>query len=101
MHLLSFFRAVALIEGVTTLALFFVAMPLKYLADMPFLIAPVGWSHGIAFLLYVALAAAVLPLFKAPPSGYFRTFLAALFPFGTFLNDGFILRLGKGVDGVD
>lgn len=36
------FRKVALVEGVTTLARFLVAMPLKYLANWPLFVPPVG-----------------------------------------------------------
>lgn len=48
------FRFVALIEGVSLLVLFGVAMPLKYLADMPQAVRIVGWLHGVLFIWYVA-----------------------------------------------
>ena len=51
------FRAIALIEGISSIALFFVAMPLKYLAgkeetrafgeDM---VSVVGMAHGVLFI---------------------------------------------------
>lgn len=86
------FRKVALVEGVTTLLLFFVAMPLKYLAGQPWLVPPVGWLHGMAFIAYVVMM--VVTFRKAPidGSGCLRTFAAALFPFGTFLNDAWLKR---------
>ena len=85
--MLRLFRYVALIEGVTTLALFLVAMPLKYAFDYPALIRPVGMAHGIAFLAYVAAMLFVLPGKGFGFMGWLRTFVASLVPFGTFLND--------------
>jgi integral membrane protein len=92
MKRLRLFRGIALIEGVTTLALFLVAMPLKYWADFPALVPPVGMIHGVAWVAYVAAMVICLPgngfsMFEAV-----RTFIAGLFPFGTFLNDPLIRR---------
>lgn len=86
------FRKVALVEGVTTLLLFLVAMPLKYLAGQPALVPPVGWLHGIAFIAYVVLMVPALGVARVGPLGWLRTFVAALFPFGTFLNDPWLKR---------
>lgn len=90
--MLAIFRAVALVEGVTTIALFLVAMPLKYWAGNPVLVPPVGMAHGIAWLAYLVAMLICLPGkgFTAPE--VLRTFVAALFPFGTFLNDPMIRR---------
>ncbi len=91
--MLELFRKVAVAEGISTLLLFLVAMPLKYLFDWPVLIRPVGMTHGILFLLYIVT---MVPALWGKPAGIFgwlRTFIAALFPFGTFLNDGFLKRL--------
>ena len=41
--MMNLFRLVALVEGVTTLALFFVAMPLKYILGAPVLAPATGW----------------------------------------------------------
>ena len=59
--MLQLFRYVALVEGITTLALFLVAMPLKYAADYPALVPPVGMTHGLAWLAYIVAMAACLP----------------------------------------
>ena len=90
--MLKLFRYVALVEGVTTLALFLIAMPLKYGFDYPALIRPVGMAHGIAFLAYLAAMLFVLPGKGFGFVGWLRTFVASLVPFGTFLNDGFVRR---------
>jgi integral membrane protein len=84
------FRKVALVEGITTLLLFFVAMPLKYLAGQPWLVPPVGWLHGIAFIAYVVMMVAALRKRGVGAMGWLRTFAAALVPLGTFANDGWL-----------
>ncbi len=93
--MLQLFRTVALAEGVSTLALFLVAMPLKYAFDQPGLIRPVGWAHGVLFLTYLVAMVPGLWGRRAGLLGWLRTFIAALFPFGTFLNDGFLKRLQR------
>jgi integral membrane protein len=90
--MLGLFRKVALIEGVTTLALFFVAMPMKYLAGDPRLVPPVGMLHGIAFLVYLGVMVVALPGRGFSAGEWLRTAAASLVPFGTFLNDPFLKR---------
>lgn len=90
--MLSLFRWIALIEGLTTIALFLIAMPLKYWGDNPLLVPPVGMAHGVAWLGYLLAMLVCLPGKGFSGSELFRTFVAALFPFGTFLNDGLIRR---------
>ncbi|TIX50788.1 DUF3817 domain-containing protein [Alteraurantiacibacter aquimixticola] len=90
--MLKLFRAIALIEGVTTIALFCIAMPLKYGAGNPVLVPPVGLTHGLAWVAYVLAMVVCLPGKGFTMWEVARTFIAALFPFGTFLNDGLIRR---------
>jgi len=90
MKMLQLFRGVALIEGVTTIALFLLAMPLKYAVGNPALVPPVGMVHGVAWLAYVAAMALCLPGKGFSTAEWARTFVFALFPFGTFLNDPLI-----------
>lgn len=86
------FRAIALIEGITTIALFFVAMPAKYVFDFPQLVPPVGMIHGWAFLAYIVAMIAALSGKGFTPLEWARTTIASFFPFGTFLNDPFLKR---------
>jgi integral membrane protein len=83
---------VALVEGITTLSLFLVAMPLKYLFDNPVLVPPVGMIHGVAFLVYLVAMLILLPGRGLSLWEWLRTFVAAFFPFGTFLNDPMLRR---------
>lgn len=86
------FRYISVAEGITTLALFLVAMPAKYWFGTPGLVPIVGAVHGAAFVLYVA--AMVVCLWGRGFSAWewTRTLVASFFPFGTFLNDGLLKR---------
>ena len=42
-------RRFSLVEGISTLVLFLVAMPLKYVLGYPMAVTYVGWVHGVLF----------------------------------------------------
>jgi integral membrane protein len=90
--MIRFFRFIALIEGLTTIGLFLIAMPLKYIWHNPALVPPLGMAHGVAFLAYIAVMLMTLPMRGFGMGGWLRTALAALIPFGTFLNDPYLHR---------
>ncbi|MDP7028592.1 MAG: DUF3817 domain-containing protein [Phycisphaerales bacterium] len=46
---------IGLVEGFSTLALFFVAMPMKYWYGMPNAVTIVGSIHGVLFIVLVML----------------------------------------------
>lgn len=80
-------RAVAFVEGLSYLLLLFVAMPLKYLADLPLAVRIVGSLHGFLFVWLAWLALRVLLARRKPLSWGARIALLALLPFGTFFLD--------------
>ena len=87
-------RAVAFVEGISYLVLLFIAMPLKYAADMPGAVRVVGMAHGV---LFVAFSLALLMVFVEKRLGLGRaalTFLSSLVPFGTFVIDKHLKRWG-------
>ncbi len=86
------FRIVAVVEGITTLVLFFVAMPIKYGLGDPGWVQLWGPIHGYAFLAYLALMALALRGRGWGGAGWRRTALASFYPFGTFLNDRYLVR---------
>lgn len=93
--MLKLFRYIGVVEGITTLALFLVAMPMKYLAGNPALVPPVGWLHGMAFIAYIVVLVPALYGRGFTAFEWLRTFVAAFFPFGTFLNDSMLRRREK------
>lgn len=81
------FRAISIIEGISFLLLLFVAMPLKYVMDMPLAVTYVGWAHGVLFVVYVYM---VFPTAHKLDWKFGKTFfalVAAILPFGPFVFD--------------
>src|SRR5687767_128084 len=79
------FRLVALAEGTSFLVLLLIAMPLKYLANMPSPVLYIGWIHGVLFLLYTILLLKVWVQYKWTFIQAAGAMIAALLPFGTFV----------------
>ena len=52
MKSLNLFRKIAIAEGISYILLLFIAMPLKYWANMPQAVKYTGWAHGLLFVLY-------------------------------------------------
>lgn len=48
------FTSIAFFEGISYVLLLGIAMPLKYLLNMPLLVTVVGWAHGVLFMAYAA-----------------------------------------------
>ncbi len=88
-------RLLSIVEGTSTLLLFGIAMPLKYLADMPLAVRIVGSLHG---LLFVCLAIVfLLAIRRVPISKQLATagIIAAVLPFGPFVFDRWLGDLGN------
>lgn len=87
LRVLNRFRTISIMEGISLVVLLFIAMPLKYVFDLPLMVKYVGWAHGILFIVYV------LVLFPTSRKlrWSFRTavlaLIASLIPFGPFLFD--------------
>lgn len=86
------FRYIGVLEGITTVALVFVAMPAKYVFGYPQLVPTVGLVHGIAFVVYLLAMMSMLPGQGLTAAQWARTFMAAFIPLGTFLNDPMLKR---------
>lgn len=50
---ISGFKWISILEGISFLLLLFIAMPLKYIYEMPFMVQQVGMAHGVLFIAYV------------------------------------------------
>jgi integral membrane protein len=86
------FRAIAFLEGLSAIFLFFVAMPLKYWAGLPLFVKYGGWAHGVLFLIYIV---ALLQVFIVEKWGIVKAilaFMASLIPVGTFVFDAKYLK---------
>lgn len=87
MSSLSIFRKVAVAEGISYIVLLFIAMPLKYWADMPLGVKYVGWAHGLLFVAYVVCLIMVWQEKKWGIGKVVLLFIASLLPFVPFYVD--------------
>ena len=87
-------RWVGVAEGVSYLLLLGVAMPLKYLADMPLAVKYVGWAHGLLWVAYGVVAMYATIKLRLPFMRLVALFVASLVPFGPFVANHRIPELG-------
>lgn len=86
------FRSIAIAEGWSFLILLFIAMPLKYLAGMPWAVKMVGWAHGVLFIAYWIMAVPLFTKLKWDLERILGLGLASILPFGTFVMERKWLR---------
>ncbi len=80
-------RRVGILEGISFVLLLFVAMPLKYLADMPMAVSVVGMAHGVLFIVLCYFLMEVRSEYRWSLIKAGKVLLAALLPFGPFVID--------------
>ena len=78
-------RYIGIIEGISSLLLFFMAMPLKYIFGLPEFVSVIGMIHGVLFTVYVILTIQSAIVLKRPLYWTFKVFIASIFPFGPFV----------------
>lgn len=82
--MIKFFKIIALLEGISLLALLFFAMPMKYMFENPEYVKHIGMAHGILFLAYIVLATLLKFELNWDFKKYFVICIASVLPFGTF-----------------
>jgi len=83
----SHLRSIAVIEGLSYLVLLFIAMPLKYLGDMPLAVRIAGSVHGALFVWLGLLVLGGLIRRRRSLGWAGKILVASLLPFGTFVID--------------
>jgi integral membrane protein len=81
------FRKIAKFEGISYLALLFIAMPLKYMANLPMAVTVVGSVHGLLFILFIVWMYIIYDTYSTNLKWMIKAFLASIIPFGTFVMD--------------
>ena len=89
---LARYRAMAYIVGVVLLVLVLVAMPLKYLADEPGLVAAIGPVHGFLFIVYVLATADLAVRNRWDLTRTVLVMLAGTVPFLSFVVERRVTR---------
>lgn len=82
---IGFFRGIGLIEGISYLLLLFIAMPLKYFADMPIFVKILGMAHGVLFVMFMVMLLVVWIKHRWSLIRVAGAVIASLLPFGTFV----------------
>lgn len=85
--LINLYRHTALIEAVSYLILLFIAMPLKYIWDIPEGVKYFGWIHGWLFLFYFAVLIAATFKYHWNILRTIYYLIASVVPFLPFLID--------------
>jgi integral membrane protein len=85
-------RIVGLVEGTSFLVLLCIAMPLKYLADMPLAVRYTGWVHGVLFLWFMVELVTVARQRGWGLGRIALVFGAALVPLGTYVLEPSLRR---------
>lgn len=80
-------RFLCLIEGLSLLLLLFVAMPLKYVWEMPLAVRYVGMAHGLLWLVLVVLLIVVAWRLRWTLGRSAAVFISSLLPFGFLVMD--------------
>ena len=85
-------RILGVVEAFSTLLLFGVAMPLKYMAGIPLAVTIMGSLHGVLFMALVALNAIALDRIPIGTKTAVAGVVGAVIPFGPFVVDHVYLK---------
>ncbi len=91
-HLLKSFRVISYLEGISFLLLLGIAMPLKYLLDMPMYVTVTGMAHGVLFLAYIVAVIIMMIVFRWSLRKGLLAMIASVVPFGPFIFDAKLLK---------
>ena len=89
---LSTLRLVSWIEGASLLLLLFVAMPLKYLADLPMAVQIVGSVHGLLWLVFIGALLSSWGRGKLSIEGFVYGGVTSVIPGGPLIFDRHLER---------
>ena len=94
-------RIAALIEGVTCIALYLIAMPIKYIGGFEKAVALPGMIHGVFFIAYLLL---LLPVYRQQKWSFSNLFIcgiASVVPFMTFWADYKYFRVSQSKKSIE
>lgn len=81
------YRVAAWVTGIGLLALVFVAMPLKYLFDIPGPVAVVGVTHGFLYMAYIVCTLLLAERGRWKPLDALLILLAGTVPIASFVAE--------------
>ncbi|MDH3323349.1 MAG: DUF3817 domain-containing protein [Flavobacteriaceae bacterium] len=81
------FKVISILEALSFLILLCIAMPLKYIWDMPKMVQVIGMVHGILFILYVIGAYFMYQKLNWELKTLFVVMVCSVLPFGPFYTE--------------
>lgn len=84
MNAIKIFKLISMLEAISFLVLLMIAMPLKYIWEMPQMVETVGMAHGVLFILYVFGAYWMYEKLNWNLKTFAITVLCSVVPFGPF-----------------
>jgi integral membrane protein len=85
--MIKILRVISYLEGISYILLLFIAVPIKYYANDPYLVKLLGMPHGLLFVAFVILS---LVNSKKYNWSFIKTIvvlISSIIPFGTFYVD--------------
>lgn len=82
-------------EAISFLVLLGIAMPLKYVWDLPQMVEMVGMAHGVLFVLYVMGAIYMYTKLNWTLMQLFIVIMCSVLPFGPFYSDRKYLKVSS------
>lgn len=90
--LTSLFRFTGYLEGGSLLLLILIAMPIKYMLDIPTVVSVIGMLHGVLFSLYLIMILIMTNIVRIHIKWPIVALISAFIPFGTFIFDRFFIN---------
>ncbi|HET8839672.1 MAG TPA: DUF3817 domain-containing protein [Flavobacteriaceae bacterium] len=84
MNAIKIFKLISILEAISFLVLLMIAMPLKYIWEMPQMVETVGMAHGVLFILYVFGAYWMYEKLNWNLKTFAITVFCSVVPFGPF-----------------
>lgn len=90
--MITTFRIIALLEGLSYILLLGIAVPIKYGMNDPQYVKLLGMPHGILFVLYIVMAIWLKPEYNWSQKNFMWVLIASVVPFGTFIVEKNLLK---------
>jgi integral membrane protein len=85
--MLKFFKIIAVLEGISSILLFFFAMPVKYIFKNPAFVPSIGMLHGILFTIFISITIIYFFIKKWTSQRFLLFLFMSILPCGTFYLD--------------
>ena len=83
----ALFRIIGFLEGLSYLLLILIAVPVKYIFNLPSMVKYLGLPHGILFIIYLLASVIMKKNNKWVKNNFILVLIASIIPFGTFVVD--------------